>query len=181
MYIKGKKEPRMNTKNNLEIERKYIIEKPSPERMMEEAGYTSSKIVQIYLTSPLGVTRRVRSREYASGTRYFETSKIRVDKMSSEELEREIDREEFNRLATEIAEDSRPIVKTRHTFDYLGQTFEIDVYPEWERTCVMETELPTRDTDVTFPDFIRVVAEVTGDKRYSNASMSRKFPEETKI
>lgn len=171
----------MNVENNLEIERKYIIEKPAAERMMAESSYTSSEIVQIYLTSPLGVTRRVRSREYASGTRYFETTKVRVDKMSSKELEREIDREEFDRLATEIAEGSRPIIKARHTFDYLGQTFEIDVYPEWERTCVMETELPSRDTVVTFPDFIRIIAEVTGDKRYSNAAMSRRFPEELKI
>ena len=168
----------MNTENNLEIERKYIIEKPAIERMMLESSYTSSEIVQIYLTSPLGVTRRVRSREYASGTRYFETTKVRVDKMSSQELEREIDREEFDRLATEIAEDSHPIVKTRHTFDYLGQTFEIDVYPEWERTCIMETELPSRDTEVKMPSFIRIIAEVTGDKRYSNAAMSKSFPDE---
>lgn len=168
----------MQAEKNLEIERKYVIEKPSPERMAAESSYTSSDIVQIYLTSPAGVTRRVRSRKYASGTRYFETSKIRVDKMSSEEYEREIEKGEFDKLSEEIAEGSRPIVKTRHTFDYMGQTFEIDVYPDWERTCIMETELPSRDTNVTFPDFIRIIAEVTGDKRYSNAAMSRKFPEE---
>lgn len=171
----------MHPEKNLEIERKYIIEKPLLERMTAEAEYTASDIVQIYLKSAKGITRRVRSREYPSGRRYFETSKIRIDNISSHEYEREIDREEFDRLATEIAEDSRPIIKTRHTFDYRGQTFEIDVYPEWERTCIMETELPTRDTEVAFPDFIRIVAEVTGDKRYSNAAMSRSFPEETKI
>ena len=171
----------MQAQENLEIERKYIIEKPSIERMMAEDSYTSSEIVQIYLASPKGITRRIRSRRYDDGTRYFETSKIRVDKISSREYEREIDREEFDRLSAEIAEGSRPIVKVRHTFDYKGQTFEIDVYPEWERTCVMETELPSRESKVEMPDFIRILAEVTGDKRYSNAAMSRSFPEETKI
>jgi CYTH domain-containing protein len=101
--------------------------------------------------------------------------------MSSHELEREIEREEFDALVQKIAAGSRPIVKTRHTFDYLGQTFEIDVYPDWERTCIMETELDSRDASPEIPDFIRIVAEVTGDKRYSNAAMSRSFPEETKI
>ena len=101
--------------------------------------------------------------------------------MSSHELEREIKRDEFDALAEKIAEGSRPIIKTRHTFDYLSQTFEIDVYPDWERTCIMETELPSRDTEVPFPDFIRMIAEVTGDKRYSNAAMSRKFPDELGI
>ena len=171
----------MQARENLEIERKYIIEMPSIERMMVERGYTSSEIVQIYLASPKGVTRRIRSRKYESGTRYFETSKIRIDKISSHEYEREIDETEFDTLAKERVEDIRHIVKVRHTFEYLGQTFEIDIYPEWERTAVMETELPSRDTEVAFPDFIRVIAEVTGDKRYSNAAMARAFPKETEI
>ena len=175
------KELCMQARENLEIERKYIIEMPSIERMMVERGYTSSEIVQIYLASPKGVTRRIRSRKYESGTRYFETSKIRIDKISSHEYEREIDETEFDTLAKERVEDIRPIVKVRHTFEYLGQTFEIDIYPEWERTAVMETELPSRDTEVAFPDFIRVIAEVTGDKRYSNAAMARAFPKETEI
>ena len=86
--------------------------------MMACEGYSSSEIVQIYLASPRGVTHRIRSRAYTDGTRYFETTKIRIDKMSSHEYEREIDREEFDRLVTEMADDSRPIIKTRHTFDY---------------------------------------------------------------
>jgi CYTH domain-containing protein len=169
----------MKVESNLEIERKYVISKPSVDSMRACESYGASEIVQIYLESEVGITHRIRSRAFTGGrTLYYETRKIRVDRMSSHEYEREIDREEFDTLSLKIADGSRPIVKTRHTFDYLGQTFEIDVYPDWERTCIMETELPSRDTEVTFPDFIRVVAEVTGDKRYSNAAMSRKFPEE---
>ena len=172
----------MASKNEIEIERKYVIEKPDVSVMSACAGYSSSEIVQIYLTSEVGITHRVRSRAFSGGkTLYYETKKIRIDKMSSHELEREIKRDEFDALAEKIAEGSRPIIKTRHTFDYLSQTFEIDVYPDWERTCIMETELPLRDTEVSFPDFIRMIAEVTGDKRYSNAAMSRKFPDELGI
>ena len=166
---------------NLEIERKYVIEKPQIDKMRECGAYTSSEIVQIYLDAEAGVTRRVRSRAYPDGrVQYFETEKRRVDEMSSIEREREITKAEFDNFSLQIAQDTRPITKTRHTFDYLSQTFEIDVYPEWENTAVMETELPTRETEVSFPDFIRVVAEVTGDKRYSNAQMSRSFPDELK-
>lgn len=170
----------MSAEKNLEIERKYIIKKPPFEKMAAEKGYTSSEIVQIYLASPKGVTHRIRSRAYSDKVLYYETTKVRIDKMSSHEYEREIDKSEFDALSGQIATDSRPIVKTRHTFDYLGQTFEVDVYPEWEHTCIMETELPSRETTVDFPDFIKIIAEVTGDKRYSNASMSRIFPKEMK-
>ena len=171
----------VNAEPSIEIERKYIIKKPKSADMMGCEGYSSSEIVQIYLASQGGVTHRIRSRAYREVTRYFETTKIRIDKMSSHEYEREIDRGEFESLSLKIAEDSRPIVKTRYTFDFSGQTFEIDVYPEWEKTAIMETELPSRETAVTFPDFIRVIAEVTGDKRYSNAAMSREFPKETEM
>ncbi len=171
----------MNAVPNIEIERKYVIEKPRIADMSSLENYTSSEIVQIYLASPRGLTHRIRSRRYADGVRYYETTKIRIDKISSHEYEREIEKREFDELAGQIAEGSRPIIKTRHTFDFQGQTFEVDVYPEWENTAVMETELPSRDTEVLFPDFIRVYAEVTGDKRYSNAQMSRSFPEEMKI
>ena len=171
----------MKPEANLEIERKYVIEKPSALKMRECEAYTSSEIVQIYLDAEPGVTRRVRSRAYSDGrVQYFETEKRRVDEMSSEEYEREITKAEFDNLSLQIAAKTRPIIKTRHTFDYLGQTFEIDVYPDWERICIMETELPSRDTAVEMPDFIHIIAEVTGDKRYSNAAMSRSFPEELK-
>jgi CYTH domain-containing protein len=164
---------------NLEIERKYVIEKPQIDKMRECGAYTSSDIVQIYLDAEAGVTRRVRSRAYPDGrAQYFETEKRKIDEMSAEEREREITKAEFDNFSLQIAQDTRPITKTRHTFDYIGQTFEIDVYPEWERTCIMETELPSRDTEVKMPSFIRIIADVTGDKRYSNAAMSRSFPEE---
>lgn len=167
---------------NLEIERKYIIEKPSLDSMRGCEGYEASDIVQIYLDSPACVTRRIRSRAYPDGrVQYFETEKRRVDKMSSQEREREITKADFDNYSLQIAADTRPIIKTRHTFMYLGQLFEIDVYPEWERTAVMETELPSRETEVEMPDFIHIAVEVTGDRRYSNAAMSRKFPDELKI
>lgn len=169
------------TEPNIEIERKYVIEKPRIADMASLENYTSSEIVQIYLASPSGVTHRIRSRAYSDRVLYYETTKIRIDKMSSHEYEREIEKREFDSLAEKIAEGSRPVIKTRYTFDFSGQTFEVDVYPEWEHTAVMETELPSREATATFPDFIRVIAEVTGDKRYSNAAMSRSFPEELKI
>ena len=98
--------------------------------------------------------------------------------MSSTEIERELGEEEFSTLAQTILAETRPIEKTRHTFIYLGQTFEIDVYPDWKCTAIMETELPSRETEVKMPKFLEIIREVTGNKAYSNASMSKSFPKE---
>lgn len=165
-------------KVGIEIERKFVIKMPDVLTLRSQKDYTVSEILQIYLKSEQGETRRVRRRVYSDRTLYIETKKIRIDNMSSEEIERGMSKNEFDALASSPLEGTNPIRKLRHTFVYEGQLFEIDIYPEWGQTAVMETELPTRDTDVSMPPFIEIIKEVTGDKSYSNASMSKSFPEE---
>ena len=167
-----------NTNAPVEIERKYIIKMPSREILSGQNGYTKSEILQIYLPSEKGETHRIRRRAYGEKTLYFETRKQRIDKMSSHEDEREISAETFYELAEKPLEGTAPIEKLRHTFVYLGQLFEIDVYPQWKNTAVMETELDTREGEVEIPAFVEIIREVTGDKAYSNASMSKSFPPE---
>lgn len=162
----------------IEIERKYIIKLPDLDKIYAQQSHTESKILQIYLPSEQGETRRIRRREYPDRTLYIETTKLRIDGMSSRETERELEREEFDRLASSPLEGTEPIIKTRHTFIYLGQTFEIDIYPQWRSTAIMETELDCRERVVEMPPFIEIIREVTGNKAYSNASMSKSFPKE---
>ena len=162
----------------IEIERKYVIYKPDADLLSSFRGYTVSKITQTYLNSDDGSTHRVRKRDFGDRISYTETRKIRIDKMSVEEREREIDETEYLSLLENARSDSSPIEKTRHTFEYMGHTVEIDVYPQWQNFCIMETELESRDEDVEYPAIIKIHHEVTGDKRYSNAGMAREFPEE---
>ena len=162
----------------VEIERKYVIAKPDTELLAQLNGYTISEIEQTYLASSAALTHRVRKRSYADRVSYTETKKVRIDKMSVFEDEREISESEYIELLKSKSEDSVTLRKTRRTFLYEGQIFEVDMYPEWQRTAILETELASREAVVLFPDFIEVIAEVTGDKKYSNAAMSREFPKE---
>ena len=163
---------------NIEIERKYIIKLPDLSILRAQMGYTESDIVQIYLSSEPGITHRIRSRRYGDKTVYTETKKTRIDKMSVYEDEREISEKEFSVLSKSIDTATRPIVKKRVTFDYLGTTVEIDIYPDWQSCAILETELASRDVSVALPEYIEIVKEVTGDYRYSNAAMAKSFPEE---
>ena len=165
-------------KENIEIERKYVIELPSESDMSAMDNYKSSKIVQIYLESHKGATHRIRKRDYGDLVEYSETKKIRIDSMSAVEEESALTENEFDLLSKNIRKGSHPILKCRHTFIYLGQLFEVDVYPEWKHSAIMETELPSRDADVVFPPFIKIIREVTGKGEYSNSAMSSVFPEE---
>ncbi len=165
----------------IEIERRFIIELPDICALEKMDKYTVSEIVQTYLASEEGTTRRVRKRTTLGTTRYYETVKTRIDKMSVIEDEGEISAEEYEALLPLISEGTRPIIKTRHAFPYNRKTVEIDVYPEWQRSAILEVELSSRDEEIVLPDFIRIIREVTGDRRYSNAGMSREFPIEDAI
>lgn len=168
-------------KENVEIERKYIIAMPDPARLAAMPGYSESRILQTYLRSDEGVTRRVRRREFPGLTKHYETVKARIDRVSAVEREREISAEEYELLLAEIADGTRTIEKTRYTFPYAGHTVEIDIYPEWRKTAILETELPTREEVAELPEFIKVIREVSGIKGYSNAAMSHSFPPEDEI
>ena len=165
----------------IEIERKYIIMLPELALMKREPRFTESEITQIYLESGAGVTHRVRKRVYNDKVSYSETKKTRIDKMSVVEDERAISAKEYESLSSNIKKGTRPITKKRYTFSLGAVTAEIDVYPEWKKTCILETELKDREEKVSFPEFIKIVKEVTGRFEYSNASMARCFPEEIEV
>jgi CYTH domain-containing protein len=162
----------------IEIERKYVIEMPNTSELCHLEAYTVSHITQTYLESDDDVAHRVRKREFFDHTQYTETKKIRIDKMSVHELEREINEAEYTNLVKNIKQGTEHLYKTRHTFSHLGKTIEIDIYPYWKKSCIMEIELESREEEINIPSFINVITEVTGDKTYSNAQMASKFPKE---
>lgn len=162
----------------LEIERKFVIAMPDTDAIRRLDGYSVSNIEQTYLASAPTVTHRVRSRRYGDIVVYTETKKTRIDKMSALEDEREISEDEYRVLLKSVMPGTVTLTKTRHTFPWQGRTVEIDVYPEWVKSCILEVELDSREAELTLPDFISVIREVTGDKSYSNAAMSREFPKE---
>lgn len=163
-------------KTAIETERKFIIKMPDFSELDKMNGYQKDEITQIYIPSNNGSTHRVRKRISCGKVVCTETEKVRIDKASSIEKEGEITLERFEELSANILDGTKAICKVRHTFEYLGQVFEIDVYPEWQKTAIMETELPSIDHTFQIPDPITVIREVTGLKEYSNASMSRNFP-----
>ena len=163
---------------NIETERKYVIEKPDIEILARQNGFTESEITQIYLNSELS-THRVRKRVFSDGrVELTENKKVRISRMSSEEYESEISKEAFLGLSQNIEIGSKPLYKTRRTFLYEGKVFELDYYHEWKNSCIMEVELSSEEEEIKLPPFIKILADVTGIREYSNHSMAHSFPEE---
>ena len=165
-----------NTMEHFEIERKYLIRRPTESYLRENA--VRSDIVQTYLLSEPGQTERVRSRRSSEAVCYTHTVKIRLSAMRRIENEREITAAEYERLLRRADPSRRPIEKQRWVLGWHGQNFEIDLFPFWTKQAYLELELDDESQQIDFPPEITVLREVTDDKRYTNASLAREIPAE---
>ncbi|MBQ4487614.1 MAG: hypothetical protein II936_11500 [Oscillospiraceae bacterium] len=155
----------------LEIERKFLIYKDD---VLYEKASEKWDIVQTYLSEKTaGIQRRVRSITINGETHCTYTEKNFIKPMVREEHEREISRDEYERLLTEADGKKTPVVKTRLIIEYEKQHFETDIYPFSDEYCTIELEIAHEDTEIDMPPFVRVIKEVTGDSRYSNAELAR--------
>lgn len=57
----------------------------------------------------------------------------------------------------------RQIRKTRYCLTYESQYFEIDVYPFWKDKAIVEIELNDEKAVIAFPNFIKIIKEVTSE------------------
>lgn len=158
-----------------EIERKYLIRRPTDDELSAVNGIKRTDIVQTYLSVPEnGARRRVRKRGTDSaGWTYTYTEKTDVSFGDRIENEREISRSEYESLIKESSPDRPPIVKSRYVFDYRGQFFELDIYDFSDEYATLEIELESIGDEVFLPPYINVVRDVTGDKRYNNSELAR--------
>ena len=166
----------MSSNNNIEIERKFLIRYPSKEVLYAIPSCDKSSIVQTYLESEPGITRRVRMRSYCDGTKYYKTEKIRRTALTCDEFEGEITKNEYESLLESADKSHCPVEKERLLLKSGEHVFEIDIYPFWSDRAIMEVELSSEDETFTVPAGIEVIKEVSGDKRYKNAALAREIP-----
>ena len=163
---------------HIETERKFLIKKPDEEELLRQPGCIKTQITQTYLICQEHVTERIRKRVFPDSTVYTHTVKQRISPMSSVETETVISPEEYKELKQRRDPKRRRIKKLRYVLPCGGHIAEIDVYPFWERQAIMEIELGDEAESFELPGCVSVIREVTGDKAYSNNSISRKIPDE---
>ena len=162
----------------LEIERKFLIYRPDP-ALLDAAGGEKWEIRQVYLTgTPEQGSRRVRRVRCGGEEHWYYSEKLRLTDMTRIEREREIASSEAQSLLREADGQRRPIEKTRWRIPFDGRTLEIDVFPFWEHQAFCEVELPDEEARFSLPDWVRVIREVSADRRYNNNNLAREIPEE---
>ena len=157
----------------LEIERKYLVEYPDIEFLESNPNCKKVEIIQTYLNSDCGDEVRVRQRGEKGNYLYFKTTKKKIDEVKRVEIESRLTKDEYIALLMDADTSKKQIRKTRYCLTFKNQYFEIDVYPFWKDRAIMEIELANEDEKVVFPDFIKVIKEVTDDDSYKNSSLAK--------
>jgi CYTH domain-containing protein len=166
----------------LEIERRFLIERPDVQLLAERYGAKVKSISQTYLMTSDGYSsERVRCMTDRGGRVYTHTKKRRISRESAIEEERELSEAEYRTLLLSADPTRRVIEKDRVTFFFGGQCYEIDLYPFFSRIAVLETELPRADAPVAFPPELVIIREVTGIRSLSNHALALCVPDEASL
>lgn len=169
----------MNGNEPLEIERRFLILRPSEDELRARCSHVY-QMEQTYLLAQPHQTERVRRRE-GEDVRFFHTVKIDRTACTRIEREEEITPEAYEDYLRRRDPMTESIRKMRYCLEEAPYTFEIDLYPFWPSYAVMEVELPREDAPFRFPSGITVVRELTGDYRFSNAALARHIPTEQEL
>lgn len=160
----------MGNKNNLEIERRFLV---SPKMTFTDAieilgNEQIQEIRQIYLLSDGPFGQRVRSivKLRHRTTSYFWTKKKPTKNPAVKiEIEKKISYKKFKKLLRSADAERNELIKFRIIFFYKKQKFELDFFASPARICglaILEIELKRPDQKVELPPLIPIACEITG-------------------
>lgn len=157
----------------MEVERKFLIKKPTEDVLNNIEYISKTSIVQTYLRPNGNTERRVRQRgSKETSYSFYYTEKTEVSLGNRVEVEKKISGRQYLDLLLEADTSRHSIVKDRYCFFYENQYFEMDIYPFSEDKAILEIELKSIDDQVNIPEYISVIEEVTGDEKYKNSTLA---------
>ncbi len=154
----------------IDEERKYIVEVVG-----EIPGYIESEITQTYLLSEPGTEIRLRKRGWQGNYVYSQNTKKQVSDTERIETERQISPRQYVSLLPQADPSRQVIHKIRKNFVWEGQYFELDSYLQPALNLnILELEGTSKSDEVSFPPFLKVVADITGSTDYYNYNIAKK-------
>jgi CYTH domain-containing protein/predicted ATPase len=151
----------------LENERKFNIKKFDIDTLPLHAAPID--IVQTYLVGKTGQVERVRARGQHNRHLFFHTIKVALPNGGSHELDRMIDKDEYNDFLIRRDTTRSTLHKTRFCFQHTGQYCELDVFHGNRQGLVLlEVEVHGMTDEVDVPPFLGEYVEETGNYLFSN-------------
>jgi CYTH domain-containing protein len=152
----------------VEEERVYLVELTG-----ELPECIESEITQTYLVADPGVEVRLRRRCWGGEVVNVHKTKKRVSKTEYLETERQVSNALYESLLQQADPYRSTIRKTRRSFIWKGQYFEIDFFhAPVDNLMILQTKGVAEQESVNFPPFIKVLQDITGNKQFYNYNIA---------
>lgn len=157
-----------------EIERKFLIKKPTQEEIKSLGCVSKTNIIQTYLKSDSPkIERRVRQRgSKENGFNFYYTEKSDTGVGERIEVERKIKPDEYIELLSEADTSLHQISKVRYCFIYDKKYYEMDLYSFSDEYATIEIELNDINEEINLPP-LNFIKEVTEDENFRNHSLAK--------
>lgn len=176
---------RLYVSTKLEVEKKYLVRMPSSWADLAELFddlVDVKRISQVYLKpNDKGISPRVRKTVQGllgeTEAIFHHNQKKFMETGVHEETEYEISKDEYQKSLKNQHPDKTELKKTRFVFKYHDQCFELDIFKgALGGLAILELELEDKDQEVYLPPFLKIVEDITADKRFNNFNLaSRKL------
>ncbi|MDO4805234.1 MAG: AAA family ATPase [Lachnospiraceae bacterium] len=163
----GEKEPKA-------VKRKFLIEYPDVELLENAEDCHKVEVVRTYLKSGKDEEIRIRKRGIGDNCTYSLHMRVLAANGEPIETERQLTPAEYDVLLGQADPGMRQIRKKRYCFTYEGDYFELDLYSLWRHQAIVEVEANTITGQIHFPDYVRVIRELTGVPEFRNAALARR-------
>ncbi len=154
-----------------EIERKFLVEMPELAEVEKLPGCRRVEIEQAYL--PTTNDERLRIRKWVEDGQaiYYKTRRRRVNGQKIE-VEERLAQRSYKEMLEEAGSALQLLHKTRYTFSYDGQLFQLDLYPFWQDQAVVKLEQNEENGQVRLPPELKLIREVTGEREYKDYTLA---------
>ena len=154
--------------------RKFLIEYPDINILEADNECHKVEVVRTYLLSNPGEEIRIRKRGTGNYFTYFLNTRITASTGEIIETEKQLTSDEYQVLELQADPEMRKISKKRYCFTFEKQYFELDLYSLWNDQAIVEVETSEIEKPIHFPEFVKVIRELTGVESYRNAVLARK-------
>ena len=149
-------------------ERVYIVEITG-----ELPESIESEITQTYLVADPDCEVRLRRRSWDGEFVNVHKTKKRISASEVLETERQVPNALYESLLQQADPYRATIRKTRRSFIWKGQYFEIDTFHSpIDNLVMLQTKGVEQQETVNFPPFIKVIEDVTGNPQYYNYNIA---------
>lgn len=141
---------------------------------VEKLASLASKVVikQDYLKCDCDTEYRIRRIEQNGAYSYhFSVIKKCVNGIREILTDDVISESAYRNLLLTKSDNSVSLTKTRYSFVYDQQYFKLDIFDD--DMCILEVNLTKENPNISIPDFIYVLQDVTNNEEYQNINIAR--------